>query len=57
MRLLIYIRGTLHMPLILRDKILSVIKWWVYAPFATHPDRKGHTLAMMSMGSGLIMEI
>ena len=36
---------------------MSVIKWWVDASFDVHPDYKGHTGAMMSMGSGSIMEI
>ena len=52
MRELIYIRGTLNLPLIIRANILSVIKWWVDASFAAHPDYKGPTGAMMSMGSG-----
>ena len=45
------------MSLILRAKRLSVIKWWVGVFFAAHPDFKGHTGLMMSMGSGSIMEI
>ena len=57
MRALIYIRGTLNLPLILRANILSVIKWWVDASFSAHPDYKGHTGAMMSMGSGSTMYI
>ena len=37
-RVIRYIIGTLHLPLILRANVLSVIKWWVDASFAAHPD-------------------
>ena len=57
MRLIRYIRVNLHLQLILRSNSLSVVKWWVYESFAAHPYYKGHTRAMMSMGSGSIMEI
>ena len=56
-RVIRYTRGTVHLPLIPRANFLIVIKWWVDAPFAAHPYCKGHTGAMMFMGSGLIMEI
>ena len=56
-RVLRYIRGVLHMPLIISADSLSVIKWLVDASFAAHPDYRGHTGVMMSMGSGLIMEL
>ena len=45
------------MPLTPRVDVLSVIKWWVDASFAAHPYCKGHTGAMVFMGSGLIMDI
>ena len=53
-RLLRCIRVTLHLPLILRAYILSVIKCWVNLSFNAHPDYKVHTVDMMSMGSGSI---
>ena len=56
-RVLRYITGTLHLPFILRSNIISVIKWWVDASFAAQPNCKGATRVMMSMGSGLIMEL
>ena len=56
-RVIIYIRGNLHLPLILSFDILSVIKWWADVSFDAHPDCKAHTRAIMPMGSGLIMEI
>ena len=56
-RVLRYIRGTLHLPLILRAVSLSVIKLWFNASFDAYPLYKGSTEAMMSMGPGLIMEL
>ena len=57
MRVLRYIICTLHLTLILRSGSLSVIKWWVDVSFSAHPDCKGHTEEMMSLGSGYIMEL
>ena len=57
MRVIRYTRGTVHLKLIPRVDVLSVIKWWVDASFAAHPYCKGHTGAMVFMGSGLIMDI
>jgi hypothetical protein len=54
-RLMRYIRGTIHMPLILRAESLNVIKWWVDASFATHDNCRGHTGATMSMGKGSVI--
>ena len=31
---------------------LRVMKWWIDASFAVHPDFKSHTGSVMSMGSG-----
>ena len=56
-RVIRYTRGIVHMPLIPRANVLSVIKWWVDASFATNPDCKGHTGAMVFMRSLLTMEI
>ena len=36
---------------------MSVIKWWVDAYFDAHRNCNGHTRAMMSMGSGSMMEL
>ena len=51
-RLLKYTRGTLYLPLTLEVDDLRLISWWVDASFAIHPDCKGHTGAMMSLGKG-----
>ena len=37
-RVIRYIRGTMHLTILLRANSLSVIKWWVDASFAAHPD-------------------
>ena len=51
--LLKYIRGTIYLPLTLEIDHTNIIKWWVDASFAVHPDcKEGHTGAMMSMGHG-----
>ena len=54
-RVLKYIRGTLYLPLTLEIDDMRLISWWVDASFAVHPDCKGHSGAMMSMGRGAIM--
>ena len=41
---------TLHKTLTAED--LRVIKWWIDASFAVHPDFKSHTGSVMLMGSG-----
>jgi hypothetical protein len=56
-RLLKYIRGTIYMPLILRDDSLSIVKWWVNASYASHCDCRGHTGAIVLMGTGSIKGI
>ena len=53
-RLLKYLWGTLYLPLILEIDNLNVIKWWVDASYAVHPDCKSHTGVMMSLGKGAI---
>ena len=56
-KLLRYIRGTLNLPLILRDDRMHVIKWWVYESFDANPDFRGYTGASISIGPGSIMEL
>ena len=52
-----YIRGTLHLFLILMDYSLSVNKLWVDASFSARPDCKGHTRVIMYMVSDPIIEL
>jgi len=52
LQLLRYINGTVEDKLILSADDLHVLKWWVDASFAVHPDFKSHTGGAMSYGQG-----
>ena len=54
-RVLAYLKGTLHMPLVLSADCLTLSRWWVDAAYAVHHDCKGHTGAGMSFGQGMAM--
>jgi hypothetical protein len=54
-RLLGYLKGTLHMPLVLLADLLTLSRWWVDAVYAVHHDCRGHTGAGMSFGQGMAM--
>jgi hypothetical protein len=45
-----YIRGTYTMPLILSANGSGILKWWVDAPFAVHPNMRGHLGGGLSLG-------
>jgi hypothetical protein len=47
-----YLRQTIDLPLTLEADDMHVVKWWVDASFAVHPDMKSHTGATMSLGKG-----
>jgi hypothetical protein len=47
-----YIRGTRKFPLILSANGSGILKWWVDASFAVHPNMRGHTGGGLSMGTG-----
>jgi hypothetical protein len=47
-----YIRGTKKLPLILSAKGSGILKWWIDASFAVHPNMRGHTGGGLSMGRG-----
>ena len=49
-RVMKYLRGTVNMPLTLEANNMHVIKWWVDASFAVHPDMKSHTGGVMTLG-------
>ena len=49
-----YLNGTKKYHLTLSADDLHVIKWFVDASFAVHPDFRSHTGASMMMGSGAI---
>jgi hypothetical protein len=52
-----FVKGTADDVLTLSADNLSVIKWWVDASFAVHPDFKSHTGAVMKMGKGAILSV
>jgi hypothetical protein len=50
-----YHRATRDMPLTLEASTgINIIKWWVDASFAVHPDMLSHMGAMMTLGSRAI---
>jgi hypothetical protein len=42
------------MPLTLEADHTHVLKWWVDTSYAVHPDMKGHTGGLLSMGKGAV---
>ena len=53
-RMVQYLRATKNLFLTLEADNLQVIKWWVDASFAVHPDMRSHTGGCMSLGKGAI---
>jgi hypothetical protein len=53
-RVIKYLRGTVEMPLTLEADTLSLVKWWVDASYAVHPDMKSHTGGAMTLGRGIV---
>jgi hypothetical protein len=47
-----YLRSTHGLPLILAADSTGVLRWYVDASFAVHPDMTGHTGGAMTMGTG-----
>ena len=54
-RVLSYLKGTLHMPLILLADSLTLSRWWVDAAYAVHGNWWGHTGVGMSFGQGMAL--
>ena len=52
-----YLNGTKHKVLTLGAEDLRVIKWYVDAAFAVHPDFKSHTGGAMTFGQGAVQNI
>jgi hypothetical protein len=52
-RVLEYLKGTMHMPLVLSAESMTLPKWWVDASHAVHDDCKGQSGAMVSFGKGM----
>ncbi len=53
-RLLMYLHGTIDLPLTLSIDDLCVVKTWVDAAFATHHDMCSHTGGYITMGKGAL---
>ena len=53
-RLIRYLRHTLYICLVLGRDDTGVVRWWIDASYAVHPDMRGHTGATMSLGNGLV---
>jgi len=47
-----YLRGSRYMPLILSANGSGILKWWVDAAFAVHPNMRGHSGGGLSLGRG-----
>jgi hypothetical protein len=56
-RLLQYLNGTREDTLTIGIDDLNVVKWYVDASFAVHPDFKSHTGACASLGTGAAMSM
>ena len=50
-----YLKGTLELTLTLEAGSNPIVKWWIDASYAVHPDCRSHTGAMMTMGSGAVI--
>jgi hypothetical protein len=51
-RVMRYLRATRNTVLTLEASNVNIIKWWVDASFAVHPDMRSHTGAVMTLGKG-----
>ena len=49
-RMLEYLKGTSKLCLKLKADNLQVLKWYVDASFAVHPDYRSHIGAVMTLG-------
>ena len=50
--LMLYLRGTRTLPLTLRADGSGILKWYVDASFAVHPNMRGHSGGGLSLGQG-----
>jgi len=47
-----YLHGTRELPLILGANRMGIVKWYVDASFAVHPNMRGHTGGAITLGQG-----
>ena len=52
-----YLKGTLHMEMVLSVEKLTTIRWWVDVSYRAHSDCKGNTGMMMFLGKGAAMSM
>ena len=52
-----YFNGTKKKNLTLSDDYLKLIKWYVDASFAVHPDFNNHTVVIVTMVQGQIQSV
>ena len=50
--LMMYIRGTIDLPLTLSANGTGMLKWYVYRWYGVHPNMRGHSGVGLSMGTG-----
>eukprot|EP00978_Attheya_sp_CCMP212_P044491 scaffold312039_cov31-Attheya_sp.AAC.1 len=48
-RVMKYLRRTVNMPLVLEGDNMRILKWWVDASYAVHPDMRSHTGGTLSL--------
>jgi hypothetical protein len=53
-RVIKYLWGTPKLALTLEGDDARIVKWWVDASFAVHPDMKSHTGGTLSLGKGSV---
>ena len=55
LRMMQYLKGTADLVLTLSADGTNILKWYVDASYAIHPDMKGHTGGYLTMGEGGII--
>jgi hypothetical protein len=50
-----YLRGMRMLPLILSANGTGILKWWVDAAFAVHPNMQQHSEGGLSLGRGFLI--
>lgn len=53
-RVMKYLKGTRFLKLTLSAENLRVLKWYVDSSYAVHPDCKGHSGGMLTLGKGAV---
>ena len=56
-RVLKYLHGTVYLPLTMDASEMRLVKWWVDAAFALHPDYRSHSGAVLSLGKGSVISM